>query len=160
ASQDAGACSRTSTGKRKSIACSKSTTKRSTAGASNALPEGPSMDPGASATASLPASAAQAESSLRRLVLRGSAIALMGYGLNQGLRLLTNLVLSRLLFPEAYGLTAIVTVFMVALGMLSDVGLKDSVITSTRGDDPQFLNTAWTIQIMRGFGLWVLASLI
>ena len=76
------------------------------------------------------------------------------------MRLLTNLVLSRLLFPEAYGLTAIVTVFMVALGMLSDVGLKDSVITSARGDDPRFLNTAWTIQIIRGVGLWIAASLI
>ena len=118
------------------------------------------MDPAASATAPLPGEAAQTQSAMRRLVLRGSAIELVGYGLNQGLRLLTNLVLSRLLFPEAYGMTAIVTVFMVALGMLSDVGLKDSVITSTRGDDPSFLNTAWTIQIMRGVGLWVIASLI
>jgi O-antigen/teichoic acid export membrane protein len=105
-------------------------------------------------------SAKERESSLRRLVIRGSAIELFGYGMNQLLRLLTNLVLSRLLFPEAYGLTAIVTVFLFALGMLSDVGLKDSVITSARGDDPRFLNTAWTIQILRGMGLWLVASLI
>jgi O-antigen/teichoic acid export membrane protein len=118
------------------------------------------MEPAASATASLTGSAAQAESSMRRRVLRGSVIELAGYGLNQGLRLVTNLVLSRLLFPEAYGLTAIVTVFLVALDMLSDVGLKDSVITSARGDEPGFLNTAWTMQILRGFGLWVVASLI
>ena len=118
------------------------------------------MKPAAEAAAILDATAEERKTSLRRLVLRGSAIELVGYGMNQVLRLLTNLVLSRLLFPEAYGLTAIVTVFMVALGMLSDVGLKDSVITSARGDDPHFLNTAWTIQIVRGVGLWIAASLI
>ena len=60
------------------------------------------------------------------------------------------MVLSRLLFPEAYGLTAIVTVFMVALGMLTDVGLRDSIISNERGDDVDFLNTAWTMQVIRG----------
>ena len=104
------------------------------------------MKPAAEAAAILDATAEERKTSLRRLVLRGSAIELFGYAVNQVLRLVTNLVLSRLLFPEAYGLTAIVTVFMVALGMLTDVGLKDSIITSPRGDDPHFLNTAWTIQ--------------
>ena len=60
-------------------------------------------------------------------------------------------------FPEAYGLTAIVTVFMVALGMLTDVGLKDSIISNERGDELDFLNTAWTIQVIRGFILWAAA---
>jgi O-antigen/teichoic acid export membrane protein len=96
---------------------------------------------------------------LRKLVLRGSAIELFAYAANQVLRLVTNLVLSRLLFPEAYGLTAIVSVFMVALGMLTDVGLKDSIINNPRGDEPRFLNTAWTIQIARGIGLWLVACL-
>ena len=106
----------------------------------------------------LDAPAQEPDSPLRRLALRGSVIELLGYGVNQLLRLATNLVLSRLLFPEAYGLTALITVLMVALDMLSDVGLKDSVITSPRGDDPHFLNTAWTMQISRGFGLWLIAS--
>jgi O-antigen/teichoic acid export membrane protein len=134
-------------------------TSRSNAGTPNA-PLEYAVKPAADGAALLAASAKERESALRRLVIRGSAIELFAYGMNQLLRLATNLVLSRLLFPEAYGLTAIVTVFMVALGMLSDVGLKDSVITSTRGDDPRFLNTAWTIQIVRGVCLWLVASLI
>jgi O-antigen/teichoic acid export membrane protein len=100
------------------------------------------------------------EKVVQRMVRRGSAIELTGYAMSQILRLVTNLVLSRLLFPEAYGLTTIVTVFMVALGMLTDVGLRDSIINNPRGDDPEFVNTAWTIQIVRGFGLWIAATVI
>jgi O-antigen/teichoic acid export membrane protein len=112
-----------------------------------------------SVTAEAAAAAAQPvrASGLDRLAMRGSIIELGGYGLNQALRLLTNLILSRLLFPEAYGLTAIVSVFMIALGMLTDVGLRDSIIYHERGDDPVFLDTVWTIQVMRGLGLWAVA---
>lgn len=114
-------------------------------------------EPGAEAaapSASGPAAAPYEDGAIRKLAVRGSIIELAGYAMSQVLRLVTNLVLSRLLFPEAYGLTAIVTVFMVALGMLTDVGLRDSIISNERGDDIDFLNTAWTIQVMRGFLLW------
>lgn len=122
-------------------------------------------DEGAPSVAEIPvpvgdaaASVLSAGPSMRQLAVRGSLIEIFGYVVNQGLRLVTNLVLSRLLFPEAYGLTAIVTVFMVALGMLTDVGLRDSIISNERGDDLDFLNTAWTIQVVRGFILWGLAA--
>jgi O-antigen/teichoic acid export membrane protein len=46
------------------------------------------------------------------------------------------------------------------LAMFSDVGLRPSIIQSTRGNDPVFLNTAWTIQIMRGVLLFLLALCI
>jgi O-antigen/teichoic acid export membrane protein len=98
------------------------------------------------------------EEALRRRVRRGSYIELFGFGSSQALRLATNLVLSRLLFPEAYGLTAIATVYMVALHMLTDVGLRDSIINNARGEDERFINTVWTLQVARGFGLWFVAA--
>jgi O-antigen/teichoic acid export membrane protein len=52
---------------------------------------------------------------------------------------------------------ALVTVFIVGLGMFSDLGIGPSISQSKRGDDTDFLNTAWTIQVMRGFGLWLTA---
>jgi O-antigen/teichoic acid export membrane protein len=97
------------------------------------------------------------EESLKKRVRRGSYIELFGFASSQALRLLTNLILSRLLFPEAYGLTAIATVYMVALHMLTDVGIRESIINNARGDDVRFLNTAWTLQVIRGFGLWIVA---
>ncbi len=38
--------------------------------------------------------------------------------------------------------------------MLTDVGIGPSIVQKARGDDPDFLNTAWTIQIVRGFLIW------
>src|SRR5207249_473739 len=40
------------------------------------------------------------------------------------------------------------------LVMLSDVGLKPSVVQSKRGNESIFLNTAWVTQVVRGFVLW------
>lgn len=88
---------------------------------------------------------------------RGSAITAAAYALAQGLRLASNLVLARLLFPEAFGLMALVAVVLTGLQMLSDTGTAPSIARSPRGDDPDFLNTAWTLQALRGVLLWGLA---
>jgi hypothetical protein len=45
-----------------------------------------------------------------------------GYGVSQVVRLASSLILARLLFPEAFGLMALVNVFMQGLEMLSDLG--------------------------------------
>jgi O-antigen/teichoic acid export membrane protein len=94
--------------------------------------------------------------------LRSTFFSVAGFGGENVLRLAGNLVLTRLLFPEAFGLMALVTVVMNGLGMLSDIGLRSSIIQNERGSDPAFLNTAWTLQIARGLLLfaatWALAG--
>ena len=49
---------------------------------------------------------------------------------------------------------ALVTVFLVGLVMLSDVGISPSIQQSARGDEREFVDTAWTIQVLRGALLW------
>lgn len=98
--------------------------------------------------------------SLFARAMRGSAWVILGFGAAQIIRLASNLILTRLLFPEAFGLMALVTVFTVGLTMFSDVGIGPSIARSPRGDDPDYLNTAWTIQVFRGFGLWMVAILL
>jgi O-antigen/teichoic acid export membrane protein len=93
-------------------------------------------------------------------VLRSASWLLIGYGGSQALRLAASLILTRILFPEAFGLMALVSVVTVGLAMFSDVGISPSIAQSKRGDDPDFLDTAWTIQVIRGFGLWLGASLL
>ncbi len=95
--------------------------------------------------------------SVRARAMRSSAMTILGFGGGNFLRLVSNLILTRLLFPEAFGLMAIVQVFLGGLQMFSDIGIKTSIIQSARGDDPDFLNTAWTLQIVRGFLLWLAA---
>lgn len=91
-------------------------------------------------------------------VLRSSSLIMLGYGASQALRLAANLILTRLLFPEAFGLMALIGVITVGLSLFSDVGIAPSIAHSKRGDDPAFLDTAWSIQVMRGAGLWLAAS--
>jgi len=81
---------------------------------------------------------------------RAGIWTLVGFGGNNGLRLISNLILTRLLSPEIFGLMALAQVFLNGVTMLSDVGVRASVIRSTRGDDEAFLNTAWNVQILRG----------
>lgn len=83
-----------------------------------------------------------------------------GFGASQLLRLVGNIVLSRLLFPEAFGLMAMLSVLLYGLGMLSDVGLHHAAIRSPRATDPVFLDTVWSIKVLRGLGLWAVAALL
>lgn len=105
-------------------------------------------------------STAGAQSKLRALVLKNSFYEVVGYGTSQALRLLSNLVLTRLLFPEAFGLMALVGIVLYGLSMLSDVGILQSVVQNERGEDEDFLNTAWTMQIVRGAGLCVVTAVV
>lgn len=68
--------------------------------------------------------------------------------------------MTRLLVPQMFGVMAIATTLMVGLAMFSDLGLTQNIVQSRRGSDPDYLNTVWTIQILRGFLLWSLALCI
>lgn len=102
-------------------------------------------------------SAAPSTADTRRLAIRGSMWTLGGYGVSQGLRLASNVVLSALLAPELFGVMALVTVFMSGLNMFSDIGIGPSLIQNPRGEEPDFRNTAWTISTVRGIGLWLVS---
>lgn len=95
--------------------------------------------------------------SLAARILRGAGLTVFGFGWSQAMRLLSNLVLTRLLFPEAFGLMALITVFLMGLNMFSDVGVGPAILQSKRGDERDFLDTAWTIQVIRGWLLWLTA---
>jgi O-antigen/teichoic acid export membrane protein len=82
------------------------------------------------------------------------------YGLSQSLRMANNLLLTHMLAPQYFGLMALSSTLVLGMVLLSDIGLMPSIINSPRGDEPLFLNTAWSVQIIRGFSLWLLCSLL
>ena len=69
--------------------------------------------------------------------------------ISQVIRFAGTLIMTRLLAPEMFGVMAIVLSVYIILTNLMDVGLRAAVIQSKRGDDPEFLNTVWTAQIIR-----------
>jgi O-antigen/teichoic acid export membrane protein len=89
--------------------------------------------------------------------MRGAALTGGAFVLAQALRFGSNLILARLLFPDAFGLMALVTMVMVGLTMLSDAGIQQSILHHKRGEEPDFLNTAFTLNAARGLLLWLIA---
>jgi len=97
---------------------------------------------------------------LKARALRGSAWTMFGTSMDKVLRLGSSLILTRLLVPEVYGLMAIVWLVLSGLQMFSDIGVGPAVVRDPRGDDPAFINTAWTLQVIRGFALALVAGLL
>ena len=92
---------------------------------------------------------------IRGRVVRASMWSIGAYGASQIIRFGSNLVLTRLLFPEAFGLNALVLTFLLGLQMFADIGTGPAIIQSAHGDDERFLNTAWTLQCIRGTALFL-----
>lgn len=93
---------------------------------------------------------------------RGSILTVFTFGGQTFLRLASNLILTRMLFPEAFGLMALVQVVLSGAAQFSDLGIRSSIVRDERGAETVFLHTAWTLQIIRGFilggGVFFLAA--
>lgn len=83
-----------------------------------------------------------------------------GFGISTLIRVGSNLILTRLLAPEAFGLMSLVMAFVIGVAFFTDVGIGQALIQNPRGEDPVFRNTVWTIQIIRGFGMFVICLII
>lgn len=91
--------------------------------------------------------------SLKRLAIRGAVWTMLGFGARQVLRLGFNLVVTRLLYPELFGLIAVVYTAVTGLTLFCDLGIAPAVVRDPRGGVAAFLNTAWTMQIISGIGI-------
>ncbi len=94
---------------------------------------------------------------LKDRVLRAGGWSIAGYVLSQVIRLGSSLLMTRLLVPEMFGVMAIATTVIAGLAMFSDFGLRQNIVQSMRGNDADFLNTAWTMQIIRGLLICLVA---
>ena len=91
---------------------------------------------------------------------RGAIFEVAAFAIEQIVRFWKQPNLTRLLIPEHFGLMLFVNTFNVGLVMLSDVGIEQSVIQNKKGSEPQFYNTAWTLQVIRGGALYGVALLL
>jgi len=92
-------------------------------------------------------------------LVSGTVWTVGGFGLSQATRLVTNIVLARLLAPELFGTMLIVNTLMSGIQLFSDVGIGQNIIRSPNALDPKFYNTAWSLQIIRSIILWVIILL-
>jgi O-antigen/teichoic acid export membrane protein len=98
--------------------------------------------------------------SLGERVLNASLWQVAAAGVQYPLRLASNLILTRLLLPEAFGMMAVIMVLHVGLHLFTDIGVTQSVMRDARGAEPRYLRVAWLVQILRGLAIWVLLLLL
>ncbi len=97
---------------------------------------------------------------LKARSIRSMGFSILSFGGGSGLRLIGNLILTRILFPEAFGMMALIQIVIAGLTMFSDLGIHSAIIKDERGNDPDYLNTAWVMQICRGVCLWLITCLL
>lgn len=92
---------------------------------------------------------------------RNGAIWIVGgYGTSVALRFGSNVILSRLVVPEVFGVMLIINTLRSGIELLSDVGIGQNIVHNPKGEQRDFLNVAWTIQLLRGLLLFSLLFVV
>jgi O-antigen/teichoic acid export membrane protein len=78
-------------------------------------------------------------------------------GVEQILRFIRNMILTRILAPEAFGVMAIVLAVNNFLESFTEVGIRQALIQNPRGTEETYLNAAWWISASRATVLYSIA---
>jgi lipopolysaccharide exporter len=78
------------------------------------------------------------------------------FGLQTLIRLVSSLILTRILLPEAYGTITILVSVLYVIGNILDTNVSLFIVRDKNAEQPRYLNTAWTMR----FGRSVLSSAV
>ena len=92
-----------------------------------------------------------------RFLVKNSLLTIGAYGFCQVLRVGTNIVLARLLAPELFGVMLIANSLKSGIEVITDVGMAQNIVYHKEANNPDYYNTAWTLQAMRGVAVWLVA---
>ncbi|WP_132386383.1 oligosaccharide flippase family protein [Novosphingobium sp. PhB165] len=90
---------------------------------------------------------------IKGLALRDTNVVVVTVILNNLLRAVSGMILTRLLVPEVFGISGIVASIQFAATMSTDFGFQPFVVRHKNGDDPRFLDTVWTASLIRALFL-------
>ena len=93
-----------------------------------------------------------------RSILRGGSVLAAGTLIERLARFGRNMVLTRIIAPDQFGLMAIVLATIGLFEAITEVGVSQAVIQNRRGHLPEFLNVAWWINTVRGLAIFAIAA--
>jgi O-antigen/teichoic acid export membrane protein len=97
--------------------------------------------------------------SLKAKSARGVMTLGIGTGVERVLRLVRQMILTRILLPDQFGLMALILTLVNVFEACTEVGVKQSIIQNKRGADREYLNATWWFQTIRAVGLFTIAIL-
>ncbi|MFK7960963.1 MAG: oligosaccharide flippase family protein [Phycisphaerales bacterium] len=128
-------------------------TQRIPASAPEGLPaDGGTVDPARTGTVE-----AMDRSDMRRSARSATLVWASIYPFQKFVQLGSNVVLAALLSPALFGIITLANVVAQGMKMFSEIGISASVVQNKRSD-PEFLDSAWTLQVVRGTVLWMLIA--
>lgn len=110
-------------------------------------------------TRKLTAPAFDARALIRRLLeiaQRDTNVVVIFVVINNLLRAVSSVILTRLLVPEVFGIAGVIGSISFTVAMASDLGFQAFVVRHADGDNRRFLDTVWTISLLRSAFLTVL----
>jgi O-antigen/teichoic acid export membrane protein len=82
--------------------------------------------------------------------LRSDLLAtIFSFGAQGTIKLGSSVVMTRMLQPEAWGVITILMAIVFVVEMIADMALTVVLIRHERGDEPRYVNTAWTLRLAR-----------
>ncbi len=82
--------------------------------------------------------------------IKGDLFATTSCFFAQGvIKLGSSVILTRILRPEDYGVITILLSILFVVEMIADIGVNIFIIRDKNGEDPRFLNNAWTLRLSR-----------
>jgi lipopolysaccharide exporter len=88
---------------------------------------------------------------------RASLWLTVGSGTQEVLRFLRNVILVRVLLPEAFGAMALVLAFYQFLEASSEMGIREAIVQNPEGAQPSYLLGAWIVSMARSLLLYGVA---
>ena len=79
--------------------------------------------------------------------------------IGRGSSIISALILANLLTPKEFGLVAVASLLISLFNTLTEFGLKQSLIFESNKNAELFLNSAWSIELVRGFSTFLLMFL-
>ncbi|MDF2638775.1 MAG: teichoic acid transporter [Novosphingobium lindaniclasticum] len=88
-------------------------------------------------------------SRLRDYAARDTNVVVVSVVLNNLLRAVSGMVLTRLLVPEVFGISGVIASVQFTVALATDLGFQAFVVRQENGEDKRFLDTVWTVSLIR-----------
>ncbi|GAA3707633.1 hypothetical protein GCM10022268_16260 [Sphingomonas cynarae] len=105
-------------------------------------------------------SPAAAFRAVRRGVTSDTSVVVGVMLLQNVLRIVSSVILTRLLNAEAFAIVGIITSVMVTFALISDVGIIAFIVRHEKGIDRDFRDEVWTLKLVRGIALSILVAIL
>lgn len=97
---------------------------------------------------------------LRGTALRDTNVVFASVIINNLLRAVSSMILTRLLAPEVFGISGVIASLQLTIVLASDLGFQSFVVRQKDGDRKRFLDTVWTVSLIRSVVLTAVLALL